>query len=197
MHLKTYITIWCFRVNMSGQLDQNFHLHDWWRNFCTYGPGSVLVLVNEALEPLEKAKPRRFTIIKSLLRGTHQDLLLDQVSKKRNSWWCMTYLWGGWKRLLIACSYTYDGATEAQDTVPLLWSTLDVLTYLKSNDKYCLNFSNKFNAHVYWQIMINVIFKVLLPHWEEKHCRLTKSCTGNWSLETTGEPPNGTASQER
>ena len=106
-------------------------------------------------------------------------------------------LWGGWKRLLIACSYTYDGATEAQDTVPLLWSTLDVLTYLKSNDKYCLNFSNKFNAHVYWQIMINVIFKVLLPHWEEKHCRLTKSCTGNWSLETTGEPPNGTASQER
>jgi len=94
MHLKTYNTIWCFRVNMSGQLDQNFHLHDWWRNSCTYGPGSVLVLVNEALEPLEKAKPRRFTIIKSLLRGTHQDLLLDQVSRKRNSWWCMTYFMG-------------------------------------------------------------------------------------------------------
>ena len=75
-------------------IGQNFHFHDWWRNSYTYGPGPVLVLGNEALEPLERAKPRKLQIIKTLPRRTHQELLLDQVSRKRDSWWSMTYLMG-------------------------------------------------------------------------------------------------------
>ena len=44
-------------------IGQNFHFHDGWRNLYTYGPGPVLVLGNEALEPLERAKPRKLQII--------------------------------------------------------------------------------------------------------------------------------------
>ena len=51
---------------MSGRFDQNFHLHRWWTNYYTYGPGLVLVRGNEAMEPLNRAKPKRLTMIKSL-----------------------------------------------------------------------------------------------------------------------------------
>ena len=51
---------------MSGRFDQNFHLHSWWTNYYTYGPGLVLVRGNEAMEPLNRAKPKRLTMIKSL-----------------------------------------------------------------------------------------------------------------------------------
>ena len=34
--------------------------------FLTYGPGPVLVLGNEAMEPLNRAKPKRLTTIISL-----------------------------------------------------------------------------------------------------------------------------------
>ena len=83
-------------------IGQNFHFHDGWRNLYTYGPGPVLVLGNEALEPLERAKPRKLQIIKTLPRRTHQELLLDQVSRKRDSWWSMTYLMGSSKRPIFS-----------------------------------------------------------------------------------------------
>ena len=73
-------------------IGQNFHFHDGWRNLYTYGPGPVLVLGNEAHGPLERAKPRRLPIF--IPRRTHQELLLDQVSRKRDSWWSTTYLMG-------------------------------------------------------------------------------------------------------
>ena len=46
-------------------IGQYLHFHDWWRNSYTYGPGPALVLRNEALEPLEREKPRRLPIIKT------------------------------------------------------------------------------------------------------------------------------------
>ena len=48
---------------MSGRLDKNFHLYDWWSNSYTYGSGLDLVLGNEALEALERAKPRILAMI--------------------------------------------------------------------------------------------------------------------------------------
>ena len=100
-------------------IGQNFHFHDGWRNLYTYGPGHVLVLGNEAHGPLERAKPRRLPIF--IPRRTHQELLLDQVSRKRDSWWSMTYPMG-------SCSYTYEGAIEARNLALVLLSTLGCST---------------------------------------------------------------------
>ena len=52
---------------MSGRFDKNFHLHSWWTNYYTYCPGLVLVRGNEAMKELNRAKPKRLTMIKSFL----------------------------------------------------------------------------------------------------------------------------------
>jgi len=44
-------------------IGQNSHLYVWWSNSYTYGPEPALVLGNEALEALERAKPRILTIV--------------------------------------------------------------------------------------------------------------------------------------
>ena len=95
--LRKYILKSTIQIDVSEQIcsvGQNSHFHDWWRNSYTYGPGPGFVLGNEAHEPLERAKTRRLPIFKTLPSGTHQELLLDQVSRKRDSWWSMTYPMG-------------------------------------------------------------------------------------------------------
>ena len=132
--------------------------------------------------------------------GTRQDILLDQVSRKENSRWCMKYL-------------TWSSETTYQCLFIHTWR---IYRSLACNPSALIN-TRMFYPTSKWQIMMNVkaernavytMFQrnygwtigpklpitVVLPQWEEIHYNWHKLSIE--TLEPNGESPNDLTTRE-